>query len=287
MGWEGGRTPWGRGWEQLCFWRGGGFAGCSVSASAATGPEGRGCPRLCWVLLRFRAWGGGQLLAPSPAHFPLPSHPPSPKQAGGKEGSGVAAPSLCLAQGLGCRNVRLFPPHIPPTRHGVFLPLIFESSHQYSNKAGAAPRLCALLAAQQGQGCATATPLCYPHQALRGTEGRAAPHHHTEPDTTYLPLPAASRGILRPQRISGVSAGEWEQANRVQDRQQHVAGQHPEHGAGVLVTPLLLCPGCQEVQSPFPPPPPPFPTHHFISLLPPGLGSPGQLLLSSVKTRCS
>lgn len=83
-----------------------------------------------------------------------------------------------------------------------------------------------------------------------------------------------------------MSAGEWEQANRVQDRQQHVAGQHPEHGAGVLVTPLLLCPGCQEVQSPFPPPPP-FPTHHFISLLPPGLGSPGQLLLSSVKTRCS
>lgn len=66
-----------------------------------------------------------------------------------------------------------------------------------------------------------------------------------------------------------MSAGEWEQANRVQDRQQHVAGQHPEHGAGVLVTPLLLCPGCQEVQSPSPPP---FPTHHFISLLPPWVG---------------
>lgn len=77
--------------------------------------RGGGCPRLCWALLRFRAWGGGQLLAPSPAHFPLPSHPPSPKQAGGKEGSGVAAPSLCLAQGLGCRNVRLFPlPTSPP-----------------------------------------------------------------------------------------------------------------------------------------------------------------------------
>lgn len=199
--------------------------------------------------------GRGAAPCPQPCSLP-PAEPPTISKASrGKGGLWGGHPITVPGPRPGLQKRQVVPPpHIPPTRHGVFLPLIFESSHQYSNKAGAAPRLCALLAAQQGQGCATATPLCYPHQALRGTEGRAAPHHHTEPGTTYLPLPAASRGILRPQRISGVSAGEWEQANRVQDRQQHVAGQHPEHGAGVLVTPLLLCPGCQEVQSPLPPP---------------------------------
>lgn len=229
--------------------------------------------------------GRGAAPCPQPCSLP-PAEPPTISKASrGKGGLWGGHPITVPGPRPGLQKRQVVPPpHIPPTRHGVFLPLIFESSHQYSNKAGAAPRLCALLAAQQGQGCATATPLCYPHQALRGTEGRAAPHHHTEPGTTYLPLPAASRGILRPQRISGVSAGEWEQANGAGQAAARGRAAHRarSRGTGDPIAAVPWMPGGAE-----PLPPPPFPTHHFISLLPPGLGSPGQLLLSSVKTRCS
>lgn len=160
-----------------------------------------------------------------------------------------AWPKAWAAETSGCSP----PPPISP-QHGVFLPFISESSHQYSNKAGAAPRLCAPLTAQHGQGCAT--PLCSPCQAPRRHREHSSPPppHRTRHHVTS-PLPAAPSEDFR-----GESRGEGEQANRVQDGQQRLAGQHPEHRAGVPVTPLLLCPGCQGVQSP---PTPQFPHSPF------------------------
>lgn len=130
-----------------------------------------------------------------------PTEPPTISKANrGKGGLWGSRPITVPGPRPGLQKRQVVPPP-PSPLNTVFLPFISESSHQYSNKAGAAPRLCAPLTAQHGQGCATL--LCSPCQAPGGTESTAAPHHHTEPGTT-LPPPS----LLPPQRISGVRAGE-------------------------------------------------------------------------------